>query len=126
MVAVAPLCPVHRCTADEEQRVLLTSVPWSTYVVLRDSVGSPGVRMTYLEGMFEIMSPSRSHEVDKKFIARLLKLFYLEREGNANRPIDTSAVLPEVDLARLAHFATREDQHAALVAYRGEVRSAGR
>jgi Uma2 family endonuclease len=64
----------------EERRILLTKVPWSTYVVLRDTVDSSGIRMTYLEGSLEIMSPSRKHEVDKKQIARLLELFCLERD----------------------------------------------
>ena len=35
--------------------------------------------MTFLEGALEIMSPSRTHEVTKKQIARLLELFCLER-----------------------------------------------
>jgi Uma2 family endonuclease len=47
---------------------------------LRDAVDSPGVRMTYLRGSLEIMSTSRSHEVAKKQIARLLELFCLERD----------------------------------------------
>lgn len=59
---------------------MLSNVPWSTYVVLRDSLDSSGVRMTYLEGSLEIMSPSREHEIDKKQIARLLELFCLERD----------------------------------------------
>jgi Uma2 family endonuclease len=80
MVAATPLFPVSLPTPDEEQRVLLRNVPWATYVVLRDSVDSPGVRMTYLRGWLEIMSPSRAHEVTKKQIARLLELFCLERD----------------------------------------------
>jgi Uma2 family endonuclease len=64
----------------DEQRILLSNVPWSTYVVLRDSLDSSGVRMTYLKGSLEIMSPSRAHEVDKKQIARLFELFCLERD----------------------------------------------
>jgi len=63
---------------EEEPRILLRDVPWSTYVVLRDSIESASVRMTYLEGLLEIMSPSRRHEVEKKQIARLLELFALE------------------------------------------------
>src|SRR5262245_25879234 len=80
MVAVSPLFPVSPPSADEEQRVLLPDVPWATYVVLRDSVESAGVRMTYLDGWLEIMRTSRAHEVDKKQIARLLELFCLERD----------------------------------------------
>jgi len=63
----------------EESRVLLFDVPWSTYVVLRDTVDSGGVRMTYLRGALEIVRTSRRHEVSKKQIARLLELFCLER-----------------------------------------------
>ena len=79
LVAASPY-PVRRPSSGEEQRILLTNVPWSTYVMLRDSVYSCGVRMTYLEGQLEIMSPSREHEVEKKQIARLLELFCLERD----------------------------------------------
>jgi Uma2 family endonuclease len=156
--------------------------------------------MTYLEGKLEIMSPSRSHEEDKKLVARLLELFCLERDiplygygsttfrkeeqrrglepdecycrgtdknvpdiaievvkthgaidkldvyrglgvrevwvfengafalfglrGDAYEPIETSTALPEVDPSRLAHFAVQADQHAALKAYRDEIRAA--
>jgi Uma2 family endonuclease len=80
MVAALPLFPVRRPSAEEEPRVLLSSVPWAAYVVLRDAIESPGVRMTYLEGLLEIMSPSKLHEVSKKQIARLLELFCLERD----------------------------------------------
>ena len=80
MAAAAPLYPVRVPLPGEERRVLLSRVPWSTYVVLRDSLDSSGVRMTYLQGQLEIMSPSREHEVEKTQIARLLELFCLERD----------------------------------------------
>ena len=202
MVAVAPLFPVHTRAPAEEPRILLTDVPWSTYVVLRDTLDGPGLRMTYLKGSLEIMSPSREHEVSKKQIARLLELFCLERDiplfgfgsttfrkeekerglepdecysrgrdtdvpevalevivthGSLDKlevyrglgvrevwlfesgsfrvlllgaagyaAIDASGVLPEVDLTRLAHFAGMRDQHAALRAYRAELRETAR
>jgi Uma2 family endonuclease len=198
MVAAAPLYPLRSPSSSDEQRVLIGNVPWATYVMLRDSIDSPSVRMTYLEGRLEIMSPSREHEVDKKQIARLLELFCLERDiplfgygsttfrneekqrglepdecysrgadkeipdialevvkthgaldkldvyrGLAIREvwvheagafrilalrsdhyelIPASEVLPEVDLARLASLAEERDQHAALRAYRDELR----
>jgi Uma2 family endonuclease len=78
MVAAPHLFPLHVPSASEEPRVLIPDVPWATYVVLRDTVDSPGVRMTYLRGWLEIMSPSREHEVTKKQIARLFELFCLE------------------------------------------------
>lgn len=80
MVAATPLFPTRSPSAEEEQRIVLRGVPWATYVVLRDSIESAAVRMTYLEGILEIMSPSRAHEVDKTQIARLLELFCLERD----------------------------------------------
>jgi Uma2 family endonuclease len=81
MVAVPPLpvtAPVS--TAIPERRVLLENVPWSTYVILRDTLDSPGVRMTYLKGSLEILTVSREHEVFKTLLARLLELFCLERD----------------------------------------------
>ncbi|MBX3191604.1 MAG: Uma2 family endonuclease [Labilithrix sp.] len=199
MAAATTLFPVHAPSPADEQRILLSNVPWATYVVLRDSVDSSGVRMTYLKGWLEIMSPSREHEVDKTQIARLLELFCLERDiplygygsttfrreeheqglepdecycrganretpdialevvvtrgaidklviyrdlgvrevwifedgrfrllglrGAAYEVIETSGVLPEIDLARIAHYAAQEDQHAALRAFRDELRA---
>lgn len=196
--ATAPLFPVHPRSASEEQRVLLSDVPWSVYVALRDAVDSPGIRMTYLEGQLEIMSPSKAHEVSKTQIARLFELFCLERDiplygygsttfwkeekerglepdecycrgedrdvpdvalevvvtrgsidklevyrglgvreiwvfesgafrvlalrGEAYEAAGASVIFPEVDLARIAHFAVQDDQHAALRAFRAELR----
>jgi Uma2 family endonuclease len=200
MVALTSPYPVELPSRSDEQRILLYNVPWSTYVVLRDSIDSSGVRMTYLKGTLEIMSPSREHEVDKTQIARLLELYCLERDiplygygsttlrkeeherglepdecyaRGADRPVPeiaievivthgaidklevyrrleirevwlfeagafkvltlrgdryeliaASEVLPEVDLARIAHYAKQPDQHAALRAFRDELRTA--
>jgi Uma2 family endonuclease len=48
---------------------------------------------------------------------RILKL-----RGTSYRRIATSKLLPEVDTARLVHYAKQEDQHAALRAFRDELR----
>jgi len=198
-VVAAPSFPVHVPALEEEPRVLLSNVPWATYVMLRDTVDSPGLRMTYLEGRLEIMSPSRSHEVSKKQIARLLELYCLERDiplygygsttfrkeeekrglepdecycrgedrpvpdialevvvtapaidklevyrglgvreiwvfrqgkfqlftlrGRQYEPLARSEVFPEVELERIAHYAGDADQHAALRAFRDELRA---
>jgi Uma2 family endonuclease len=66
--------------SDVDQRVILYGVDWRSYSVLRELLDSPAVRMTYLEGALEIMSPSPLHEAVKKRIARLLELYALERE----------------------------------------------
>jgi Uma2 family endonuclease len=201
VVAAASLFPLDPPRAEDEQRILLPNVPWSAYVVLRDAIDSPSVRMTYLKGWLEIMSPSRGHEVSKTQIARLLELFCLERDiplfgygsttfrkeekerglepdecysrggdkeipdlaleivvtrgsldklevyrglgvrevwvfengafrlfalhGERYAAIPSSELLPEVDLGRLAHFAKEHDQHAALRAFRDELRGGG-
>jgi Uma2 family endonuclease len=199
MVAVPHTFPVEHAPPSSERRVLLSGVPWSTYVVMRDSIETASVRMTYLDGVLEIMSPSSKHEVDTKQIARLLELFCLERDiplfgyrsttfrkedekrglepdecysrGTDRRPPEmalevivshglvdklavyaglgvsevwmfeagaftivalhgdhyeqspTSAVFPEVPLDRIAHYVTWSDQHAALRAFRDELRA---
>ncbi|HEY4242461.1 MAG TPA: Uma2 family endonuclease [Kofleriaceae bacterium] len=68
------------------EHIVLHDVPWSTYVVLRDSLDEQDsrVRMTYLEGELELMSPSTLHEDAKKIIARLLELWALENRVRLN------------------------------------------
>lgn len=63
-----------------EQRFLMHGVDWRTYCVLRELLDSPGLRMTYMEGALELMSPSLRHEALKKMIARLVEAFALERD----------------------------------------------
>ena len=80
MVAAMSLFPLQPPRPEDEQRILLSNVTWQAYEALRDSIESASVRMTYLEGWLEIMSPSRGHEVTKTQIARLFELFCLERD----------------------------------------------
>lgn len=75
MVAVAPIEP----RTDDERRFVLHGVSWATYVMLRDALDEQGgVKMTYLEGTLELMSPSRLHEDAKKIIARLIEAWAME------------------------------------------------
>ncbi len=55
--------------------MLLRNVSWKEYLLLRDLLDGPGVRMTYAEGALELMSPSPEHELWKTNIARLVELF---------------------------------------------------
>lgn len=64
---------LERPVPDAERRFLLHDVPWWAYVALRDALEGGGTRMTYLEGSLELMSPSETHEEEKKLIARLLE-----------------------------------------------------
>lgn len=58
-----------------EQRMLIHGVSWKDYVILREALDTAGLRMTYCEGVLELMSPSRTHERWKKTIARLIELY---------------------------------------------------
>jgi Uma2 family endonuclease len=55
--------------------MLLHDVAWKDYVLVREVLDGPGVRMTYFRGVLELMSPSPEHELWKKNIARLVELY---------------------------------------------------
>lgn len=84
MVAAVPLPysspPQSPPQPPGEQRILLSGVPWETYVALRDAVDTPGVRMTYIEGLLEIMTPLPAHELAKTIISRLIEMYAIERD----------------------------------------------
>jgi Uma2 family endonuclease len=65
---------------DAERRFLLSDVPWTTYVSLRDALDAARVHMTYLAGSLELMSPSLLHEEESKLIARLLEAWAEEHD----------------------------------------------
>jgi len=65
---------------DADQLVVMHGVDWRTYGPLRELLDSPGIRLTYLSGALEIMSPSRRHEHEKTTIARMIEAFALERD----------------------------------------------
>lgn len=65
-------------TSDREEKFLTSDVTWQAYESLLTSLGDrSSYRVAYLLGTLEIMSPSRSHELDKENIGRLLEA-YLE------------------------------------------------
>jgi Uma2 family endonuclease len=69
--------------AGAEQRFMLQGVPWWTYVALRDALDHrAGLKMTYLEGDLELMSPSALHEDAKTIIARLIEVWAMERNAD--------------------------------------------
>lgn len=72
--------PSGRPAQDGEQRFIVHGVSWKDYTILRDVLDVPGVRMTYLDGMLELMSPSPAHEHAKTLIARLIEIFAIERD----------------------------------------------
>src|SRR5262245_52321511 len=73
-------------TLSVDQRVILRNVSWSEYEsVLAMRGESSAVRIAYLEGELELMSPSRDHETLKKKLARIVEAYAeelgLELEG---------------------------------------------
>ena len=68
-----------------EQRLLIHGLTWGQYVTMRDLLDDhAGLRLTYLEGTLEIMSPSPEHEREKKIIARLIEAWAIERRFPLN------------------------------------------
>ena len=184
--------------------MIVCGVRWKDYVILREALDTPGLRMTYCEGTLELMSPSRRHEMWKTTIARLLELWALERDvpllgygsttfrnearergaepdecyrvgtqmrdgehpdivleiiytrpmldklhvydglevpevwlfeegafevhvrgaGGGYERVEKSRLLGDLDFALIARFATREDQHQALLEFRSLLRGA--
>jgi|SRR5579859_139192 len=68
-----------------DHRVTLHDVTWEQYEALLDVRGDrAGVRMAYLQGELELMSPSRSHEGIKTLLGRLLEAYAEERGLDLN------------------------------------------
>jgi len=60
--------------------MVIHGVRWNDYVTLRETLDTPGLRMTYCEGTLELMSPSLTHELNKKTIARLIEIYAFIRD----------------------------------------------
>jgi Uma2 family endonuclease len=68
-----------------DDRVVLHGVSWEQYERILEIRGeSSGVRIAYLEGELELMSPSRDHEGIKTAIARLLECWAEETGVDLN------------------------------------------
>ena len=65
---------------NREEKYITSSVTWQAYESLLSALGnSSSYRVAYLSETLEIMSPCRSHELDKENIGRLLEA-YLEQK----------------------------------------------
>jgi len=61
---------------DDDQRIILYGKTWQEYeIILAVRGDKASVRLYYLNGAIEFMSPSRSHEDIKKMLARLLEAY---------------------------------------------------
>jgi Uma2 family endonuclease len=59
--------------------LIVHGISWEQYEAACELFGDTGVRLTYLEGTLELMSPLRLHEHAKKLIARLVEAYAMER-----------------------------------------------
>jgi Uma2 family endonuclease len=82
MASAAPIAdptPPGPRDSDPDQRVILTGIDWWQFETMLAIRGDrAGVRLTYLEGDLEIMSPSRRHEMIKTTFGRLLEIYAVE------------------------------------------------
>ncbi|HXV60052.1 MAG TPA: Uma2 family endonuclease [Vicinamibacteria bacterium] len=72
--------PAGELVPTADQRLVTYGVPWTHYeaqLALRGDRSVP--RISYLEGVMELMSPSKDHERIKSYIGRLIEAFALER-----------------------------------------------
>lgn len=74
-MSAAHVSPFTARALEPDARVVMHQIPWGTYVAMRDMLddAGSGVRLTYLRGTLEIMSPSRDHEGLKTLLARLVE-----------------------------------------------------
>jgi Uma2 family endonuclease len=83
MVSVAHDAP--RFGDQSEDRLILHGVSWEKYATMRELLDDHRrVKMTYLAGTLELLSPSDRHEWIKKTIARLIEVYALERDVRLN------------------------------------------
>lgn len=67
--------------AEDDQRVLLWGAQWADYERLQELRGEGAVpRLTYLDGVLELMTPSVYHEGDKTRLGRLIEAWAEEAD----------------------------------------------
>lgn len=66
---------------DPEERRIFSHAPWSQYEALLAALGEKSpYRVHFLEGVLEILAPSRRHESGKTCIGNLLEIYFLETD----------------------------------------------
>jgi len=69
-----------------EVRIVLNNLSWETYEhLLADLSDESAVRLTYLDGRLEIMSPSDEHEICNRNLELIINVVLLEYGINAKR-----------------------------------------
>jgi Uma2 family endonuclease len=81
-MAQAALVPAPRqAKAPTDDIIVLEGATWADYQRLLEIRGErPVPRFTYLEGVLELMNPSRPHETIKSMVGRLVEAWCLEND----------------------------------------------
>ena len=84
--ATLEVLPAEARPWEEDQRIVIHGgVTWDQYEAVRAALDHiAGLRMTYIDGALEIMSPGRRHEGVKKLVARLVELYAFEMDIDLN------------------------------------------
>lgn len=65
---------------DRDQLLITTDISWDLYEDLLNYLGdSPYFKVTYNQGILQVMSPSSCHEIDKKMFGMLIENYCLEK-----------------------------------------------
>lgn len=71
--------PKQLKATDPEDKRIISGVSWEQYDAFLSQLGdSPWYRVTYIDGLLEIMAPSRRHETYKTIIGSLLEDYFKE------------------------------------------------
>jgi Uma2 family endonuclease len=65
-------------TPDVPQHIVLRGISWSYYEQTLKEIGNQPIRVAYLDGAMELMSPLPKHEVPKKAIGNLIVTLAVE------------------------------------------------
>jgi Uma2 family endonuclease len=65
----------ERMHTDSETRMVLEPVAWDTFIALADQRRGSVPRMTYDNGVLELMSPKREHENIARLIGRMVETY---------------------------------------------------
>lgn len=85
MLAETDILDRLAATATVAERHLYYGVSWDAYLRLLDDLGDDrpgGIRLTFMDGILEIMSPKRLHEQTTRFVDMILTLITFERGVN--------------------------------------------
>jgi Uma2 family endonuclease len=72
--------PTQAATAVGEERMLIREVRWDFYLAFCKEIGERPLRLSYSDGMLEIMITKAPHEFYKKMLAKLIETIFLERD----------------------------------------------